>query len=317
MAGNIDIVMNEMTSNKFNVLVVDDEPDKRALLMFALQMADYEVRTASDGIEALDSIDSFHPDLIVTDVMMPRMDGFELARRIRANPATRYIPIIIQSAARSDAQDIRRGIDIGALSYITDPTDLDLLLARARTLLDFKHYLDLLEEAAFKAEEKLPEKTESQEIKARKRKALEIIKRKLADEDFDVFLCHNNKDKDAVKEIAIELQEHEILPWLDEWQLKPGVPWQDALEQRISKIKSAAVFVGSNGIGPWQKKELHAFLREFTDRGCPVIPVLLTNAPEKPALPNFLANMTWVDFRKSEPNPIAQLVWGITGKRMD
>src|SRR5215210_2767316 len=119
----------------FNVLVVDDEPDKQTLLKIALQTAGYEVRTANDGEEGLAAVDSYPPDLIITDVMMPKMDGYELARRIRANPQTRFLPIIIQTAARNDAQDLRRGSEVGALGYITDPTDIDLLLARARTLL--------------------------------------------------------------------------------------------------------------------------------------------------------------------------------------
>lgn len=130
-------------------MVVDDDPDKQTLLKVALQTAGYEVRTADDGVEGLAAVQSFQPDLIITDVMMPKMDGYELARRVRADPQTKFIPIIIQTAARGDAQDLRRGAEVGALGYITDPTDLDLLLARTRTLLDFKGYLDTCEEAAF------------------------------------------------------------------------------------------------------------------------------------------------------------------------
>jgi two-component system, cell cycle response regulator len=133
---------------KQSVLVVDDDDDKRLLLKVALEMAGYEVETARDGTEGLTAVESFQPDLIITDVMMPRMDGYEFARRVRANPLTRFIPIIIQTAARNDAKDARRGSEVGALGYITDPTDLDLLLARAQTLLDFKNYLDTCEEAA-------------------------------------------------------------------------------------------------------------------------------------------------------------------------
>lgn len=134
---------------KFDVLVVDDDPDKRMILTVALEMAGYEVRNANDGEAGLAAVESYQPDLIVTDVMMPKMDGYELARRVRANPLTRFIPIIIQTAARSEAQDARRGAEVGALGYITDPLDIDLLLARVRTLLDFKGYLDTCEEAAF------------------------------------------------------------------------------------------------------------------------------------------------------------------------
>jgi diguanylate cyclase (GGDEF)-like protein len=135
--------------SKFNVLLVEDDPDKQNLLKVALELAGYNVQTAGDGVDGLHVVEALQPDLIITDVMMPRMDGYEMVRRIRANPSTRFIPVIIQTAARGGADDVRRGADAGALGYITDPTDLDLLLARARTLLDFKNYLDTCEEAAF------------------------------------------------------------------------------------------------------------------------------------------------------------------------
>jgi TIR domain-containing protein len=132
---------------------------------------------------------------------------------------------------------------------------------------------------------------------------------------FDVFLCHNSADKPAVKRIGKQLQERGIFPWLDEWELPPGQPWQPLLERQIDNIKSAAVFVGSAGVGPWQIRELRGFLKEFDSRQCPVIPVLLQDAPEKPELPIFLTDMTWVDFRIQDPDPLDQLIWGITGKR--
>ena len=134
---------------KANILVVDDNPDKLSLLEAALCLAGYSVTTATDGDEALAAIESYQPDLVITDVMMPRMNGYELAQRIRANPLTKFIPVIMQTAAGRRAEDLRRASEVGALGYITDPTDLDLLLARTRTLLEFKAYLDVCEEAAF------------------------------------------------------------------------------------------------------------------------------------------------------------------------
>jgi hypothetical protein len=133
--------------------------------------------------------------------------------------------------------------------------------------------------------------------------------------DFDVFLCHNTEDKPEVKEIGEKLKERGILPWLDEWELPPGQPWQRFLEQQIKQIKSAAVFVGKDGIGPWQQVELDAFLREFVARGCPVIPILLPDSSKNPELPIFLKGMTWVNFRKNTPDPMQQLIWGITRKQ--
>src|SRR5215467_12322198 len=135
--------------SKSNILVVDDNPDKLHLIEAALSLAGYQVTTASDGVEALASIESYQPDLVITDVMMPRMNGYELAQRIRSNPVTKFIPVIMQTAAGRRAEDLRRASEVGALGYITDPTDLDLLLARTRTLLEFKAYLDVCEEAAF------------------------------------------------------------------------------------------------------------------------------------------------------------------------
>jgi len=145
--------------------------------------------------------------------------------------------------------------------------------------------------------------------------ANDILQRKIKSGEFDVFLCHNSADKPAVKEIGERLKKQGILPWLDEWELPPGQPWQRLLEQQIEQVKSVAVFVGGKGIRPWQQEELEAFLRQFVKRGCPVIPVVLKDAPEKPALPIFLEGRTWVDFRKDEPEPMKRLIWGITGKR--
>ena len=135
--------------SKSNILVVDDNPDKLGLIEAALSLAGYNVTTATDGDEALAAIESYQPDLVITDVMMPRMNGYELAQRIRANPVTKFIPVIMQTAAGRRSEDLRRANEAGALGYITDPTDLDLLLARTRTLLEFKAYLDVCEEAAF------------------------------------------------------------------------------------------------------------------------------------------------------------------------
>ena len=135
--------------SKSNILVVDDNPDKLQLIEAALSLAGYHVTTATDGVEALAAIESYQPDLVITDVMMPRMNGYELAQRIRANPLTKFIPVIMQTAGGRRAEDLRRASEVGALGYITDPTDLDLLMARTRTLLEFKAYLDVCEEAAF------------------------------------------------------------------------------------------------------------------------------------------------------------------------
>jgi hypothetical protein len=135
------------------------------------------------------------------------------------------------------------------------------------------------------------------------------------EEDFDVFLCHNSKDKSGVRKLYEELTEKEIKPWFDEEHLRPGLPWQDELQKMIPRIRSAAIIVGPNAQGPWQDIELRAFISEFAARGCPVIPVILADALEVPELPLFLREFTWVDFRRRQPDPWRQLVYGITGKK--
>ncbi|MCE2904201.1 MAG: SUMF1/EgtB/PvdO family nonheme iron enzyme [Anabaena sp. CoA2_C59] len=135
--------------------------------------------------------------------------------------------------------------------------------------------------------------------------------------EFDVFLCHNSQDSPAVIEIANQLKANNINPWLDKWHLRPGSSWQDSLEDQIDQIRTAAVFVGNSGLGPWQIEEIKAFLRAFVNRKCPVIPVLLPNAPKEPKLPVFLQGLMWVDFREHDPEPLGQLIWGITGIKPD
>ncbi|MEH2335161.1 GUN4 domain-containing protein [Nostoc sp.] len=136
-------------------------------------------------------------------------------------------------------------------------------------------------------------------------------------EKFDVFLCHNSKDKPAVILVAEQLKQRGISPWLDIWHLRPGLSWQNSLEEQIDQIRAAAIFVGNSGFGPWQDQEINAFLREFVYRKCPVIPVLLQDAPQEPKLPVFLRGLVWVDFSLQYPEPMEQLIWGITGEKLE
>jgi hypothetical protein len=145
--------------------------------------------------------------------------------------------------------------------------------------------------------------------------AVDMIRAKRAAKTFDVFLCHNEDDKPAVRRINALLKAQGILPWFDEDELRPGIPWKKLLEAQIDQIKSAAVFVGKSDIGPWQEQTLYAFLDEFVTRQCPVIPVLFSDVGQTPILPKFLKAMTWVDFRQSESDALSRLIWGITGER--
>ena len=154
----------------------------------------------------------------------------------------------------------------------------------------------------------------------RKKKQLGLAESKTAEENkidgFDVFLCHNSSDKPLVRSLATQLKERGFSVWLDEWELIPGRPWQEALEETIDKIASAAILVGPDGLGPWQDREMRAFLSEFVRRVVPVIPVLLPGAPANPELPIFLRQFSWVDLRGGlSEDTLDRLQWGITGKK--
>jgi CheY-like chemotaxis protein len=102
------------------VLVVDDHADIRRLIRMTLDFEDFEVREAPDGPQALAVLQSWTPDAILIDVMMPGMDGFTLCRTIREQPATRDIPVLFLSA-RGHARDTDEGLKAGASAYLIKP----------------------------------------------------------------------------------------------------------------------------------------------------------------------------------------------------
>jgi hypothetical protein len=133
---------------------------------------------------------------------------------------------------------------------------------------------------------------------------------------FDVFLSHNGSDKPTARKLTQALASHGLYCWLDEEQLRPGLPWQNLLEQGIKGSASVVVCVAADGLGPWEDEEMQIALRLAVKDGRPVIPVLLPGAPDEPELPMFLGNRTWVDIRgELGAEAIARLVWGITGHR--
>ena len=116
------------------LLVVDDDPVIQKLLQVNFEMEGYQVVLAGDGVEAIDKAREVGPDLIVMDVMMPRMDGLEAAGRLKADAATASIPIIILSAKAQDV-DVKAGRATGANEYMTKPFDPLELLDRVAALL--------------------------------------------------------------------------------------------------------------------------------------------------------------------------------------
>ncbi|MHC4396260.1 MAG: response regulator [Planctomycetota bacterium] len=135
----------EKAKNKMpTVLVVDDNPQNLELLQAYLEDMDCKTVPAHDGLEALEIISSNPPDLILLDIMMPKMSGFEVCRRIKSDPKTGVIPVIMVTAL-NEFGDIERGIDSGTDDFLSKPVNKLELMTRVRTMLKLKHLTDKLE----------------------------------------------------------------------------------------------------------------------------------------------------------------------------
>src|SRR5512140_130707 len=124
------------------ILIVDDEPFNVDYLEQELEEAGYATLTAANGQEALTRVEADSPDLVLLDIMMPVMDGFEVLRRMKANPASRDIPVIVISASNS-LESVVRGIELGAEDYLPKPFEPVLLHARLRSGLEKQRLRDL------------------------------------------------------------------------------------------------------------------------------------------------------------------------------
>jgi CheY-like chemotaxis protein len=122
-----------VTDRKARVLVVDDDHVIRQLIGINLELEGFEVFMASDGEEALRQVTAVLPDVVVLDVMMPRLDGLEVARRLRQDPDTQDLRLVLVSA-RAQAADLQRGEDMGVDAYITKPFEPDELVEVVRRL---------------------------------------------------------------------------------------------------------------------------------------------------------------------------------------
>ena len=116
------------------VLVVDDDPVIQKLLRVNFEMEGYHVLIASDGVEGLERARAERPDVVVLDIMMPRMSGLDVARALKSDPATWDMPVLLLSAKAQEA-DLRAGDDTGADEYLTKPFDPLFLLQRVEGLI--------------------------------------------------------------------------------------------------------------------------------------------------------------------------------------
>lgn len=135
-------------TNEGKILIVDDVLSNISVLFEFLSLHQYEVLIAQDGESALEVVDNEHPELILLDVMMPGIDGFEVCRRLKENPATQDIPVIFMTALTHTAEKVR-GFELGAVDYVTKPVQQEELLARVNahlTIVRLQHELALRNE---------------------------------------------------------------------------------------------------------------------------------------------------------------------------
>jgi hypothetical protein len=132
---------------------------------------------------------------------------------------------------------------------------------------------------------------------------------------YDVFLAHNHIDRRQILMIENALNARGLKTWLDFDQVRPGVWFQDAIQDIIPRVKSAAIFIGQDGLGKWQKVELRIFISECVERDKPVIPVFLPGVKDMPKDLSFLKEFSSVRFGKKIDDPVAlaKLEWGIRG----
>jgi len=125
------------TTKKSSILIVDDNPQNLQLLGSIIYEQGYNVSISSSGAHALKSIDQHAPDLILLDIQMPEMDGFEVCKTLKSNPLTKDIPIIFLTAV-TDSEKIMHGFELGAVDYVTKPFNKGELLARTATHVELK-----------------------------------------------------------------------------------------------------------------------------------------------------------------------------------
>ena len=126
------------------IVIADDNPQNVELMEAYLVDVDCELRTARDGEETLQVVEEFKPDLLLLDVMMPRLSGFEVCRKLRSNPETKDL-LILMVTALNEASDFERGVQAGTDDFLTKPVNKVELLCRIRSLLRVRHLKNQLE----------------------------------------------------------------------------------------------------------------------------------------------------------------------------
>jgi len=167
--------MPHVSPNQARILVVDDEPLNVELMMAYLEEEGYPVIPAYGGAEALEKVKSQEPDLVLLDVMMPDINGFEVCRRIKRSPETMFIPVVLVTAL-SATQDRVRGAEAGADDFLTKPVEEAILLARVKSLLRVRKLQEAIVRYNEQLEQAVAERTQQLEEALAQLKKLDQLK---------------------------------------------------------------------------------------------------------------------------------------------
>ncbi len=202
----------EQLETKSTILVVDDTPDNITLLC-ALLGDQYKNKVATNGQKALKiAFAEPHPDLILLDIMMPGMDGYEVCQELKANPSTANIPVIFLTAKTQD-EDETRGFELGAVDYITKPINPPILKARVQTHIALRHARSSLERQNENLEKQVEQRTKQL---VALQDAIIIAMASLAETRDNETGHHIRRTQYYIRELAIKLQQHpRFAPHLD------------------------------------------------------------------------------------------------------
>jgi len=213
-------------NNPARILVADDNETNRHILQLRLKANGYEVLHAGDGEQALAVTREQRPDLILLDIMMPKLDGTEVCKRLKADPELPFTPIILVTAKASSG-DVVEGLEAGADEYLTKPVDQKALVARVKALLRIKERHD----AANPAVKPAPAT------------------------GADLFISYSQKDMATVKSLTAILQQSGWSVWFDQ-ELKAGATFDRVIEEALSNARAVIVAWSKNSVNSdWVRAE--------------------------------------------------------------
>ena len=201
-----------MDTGQGYLLIVEDDPDIRALLDTTLRFKKYNVVTAPNGRDALDIIQKAHPTLVIADIMMPHLDGFGLVHRMRLNPETRTIPVVFITATYVAPEDKDFALRIGATRFIQKPVDIDRFIEMVEELLqqdphtipqpldEFGFYDGYRQRLEAKLEEKIKQIAREEHLLGSRSES--------EDQDIQMSLRHAFREQDELKALLAEIYKH-------------------------------------------------------------------------------------------------------------